>query len=157
MEQSVHYFRSIIQIGVSHGLRSGLPLPVDHMANLHGALSGILGGSTLVLPLTIAASAAMMIFAASRRPQGADALLLAIPVSALVSYYLFIHDMCVLLIPIAMMLDRSIGTEETRDRRERIQMGVASLLFAAPVCMAFIRADLFWVASLPLLAFACVV
>lgn len=152
-EQSVHYLRSIIQVGESHGLSSGLPLPVDHMANLHGALSGILGSSSFVLPLTIAASAATMIFAASRRPQGVDAFLFAIPVSALVSYYLFIHDMCVLLIPIVLTLDRLIGTGGIKYRHGRMQMGTAALLFAAPACMPFVPANQFWVASLALVAF----
>ncbi len=152
VEQSVNYFRSIIQMSVSHGLSSGLPLAVDHMANLHGAVSGILGKSSFVLPLTIAASAATMIFAASRRPQGVDALVIAIAVSALVSYYLFIHDMCVLLIPIVLTLDRLTGAEETKYRHGRMQMRTAVLLFAAPACMSFIP-NQFWVVSLPLLAF----
>jgi hypothetical protein len=156
-EQSVHYFRSIIEVGVSHGLSSGLPLPVDHMANFHGALSGILGRSAFVIPLTIAASAATMIFAASRRPQGADALLIAIPVSALVSYYLFIHDMCVLLIPIVLTLDRLAAVGETEYRHVRMQMGTTALLFAAPACMPLMPANHFWFVSLPLLAFTFVV
>jgi hypothetical protein len=151
-QQSVNYVLSVIQIGVSHGLSSGLPLPVDHMANLHGAVSGILGGSPFVLPLTIALSAAVMIFAASRRPQHADAFLIAILASALVSYYMFIHDMCILLIPIALTLDRLMAGHAKRGR-ERIQISTAALLFAAPACMSFISADQFWVVSLPLLAF----
>jgi hypothetical protein len=153
-EQSVNYFRSVIQIGVSHGLSSGVPLPVDHMANLHGALSAILGGSSHVLPLTIATSAAMMIFAASRRPQGAEALLITIPVTALVSYYMFIHDMCILLVPIALTLDRFAGAGQTNYRHARLQAATAALLFVAPACISLLPANLFWVVSLPLLAFA---
>jgi hypothetical protein len=152
-KQLVNYIRSVIQIGVSHGLSSGLPLPVDHMANLHGAILGVLGGSPFVLPLTIALSVAVMIFAASRRPQQADAFLIAIPVSALVSYYMFIHDMCILLIPIALTLDRVIGAGQAKRGRERIQISTAALLFAAPACMSFISANQFWVVALPLLAF----
>jgi hypothetical protein len=158
-EQSVNYLRSVIQIGVSHGLTSGLPLPVDHMANLHGAVSGILGSSSLVLPLTIAISGATMILAAIRRPQGTEALLIAIPVSTLVSYYMFIHDMCILLVPVVLMLDRLIGAEQTRYRHARLQIGTAALLFVAPACMAFIPSNRFWAVSLPLLAFtfaACI-
>jgi hypothetical protein len=152
-EQSVNYLRSIIQIGVSHGLSSGLPLPVDHMANLHGAVSGISGSAPFVLPLTIALSAATMILAASRRPQGVNALLIAIPVSALVSYYMFIHDMCILLVPVALTLDRLIGAGLAKDRHRRLQMGAAALLFVAPACMSFIPSNRFWIASFPLLAF----
>jgi hypothetical protein len=151
--QSVDYFRSMIRMGASRGLASGLPLTVDHMANLHGAASGILGRSSLVLPLTIAASATTMIFAATRRPQRTDALLIAIPVSTLVSFYLFVHDMSILLIPIALTLDRLIGAEETKHRQGRVVMVMAALLFAAPACMPCVPANLFWIVSLPLLAF----
>ncbi len=151
--QSISYFHSILHLGASQGLSSGLPLAVDHMANLHGAVSGMLGRSSLVLPVTIAASAAAMIFAVRLRPPGEDALLIAIPVSALVSYYLFIHDMCILLIPMVLMLDRLMGAEKGRYRLEGAKMSAAALLFAAPACMSF-TPDQFWLVSLPLLAFA---
>jgi hypothetical protein len=133
-------------------LSSGLPLAVDHMANLHGAVSGMLGRSPFVLPVTIAASAATMMFAVRLRPQAEDALLIAIPVSALVSYYLFIHDMCILLIPMVLTLDRLMGAEKGRYRLEGAKMSTAALLFAAPACMSF-TPDQFWLVSLPLLAF----
>jgi hypothetical protein len=122
------------------------------MANLHGAVSGILGSSPLVLPLTIALSAAVMILVASQRPQDANAFLIAILASALVSYYMFIHDMCILLIPIALTLD-SLIAGYAKHRRGLMQLGAAALLFAAPSCMSFIPANRFWVVSLPLLAF----
>jgi hypothetical protein len=102
-------------------------------------------------------AALAMILAARRRPQGVDALLIAIPVSALVSYYLFIHDMCVLLIPIVLTLDRLIGTGGIKYRQGRMQMETAALLFAAPACMPFIPANRFWAAPVPLLAFTFVV
>jgi hypothetical protein len=153
LEQSVKYFRSMIQIGVSHGLSSGVPLPVDHMANLHGAVSAVLGASSLVLPLTIVISAATMIFAAIRRPQGGEALLIAIPVSALVSHYMFIHDMCILLVPIALALDRVAGAGQPNYWHARMQAATTALLFVAPACISLLPANLFWVVSLPLLAF----
>jgi hypothetical protein len=153
-EQLANYIRSVIQVGVSHGQSSGLPLPVDHMANFHGAISAILGGSSFVLPLTIAISAATMIFAASRGWQGGESLLIAIPVSALVSHYMFIHDMCILLIPVALTLDRFAGAGQTKYRHLRMQAGAAALLFVAPACMSFLPANRFWAVSFPLLAFA---
>jgi len=149
---SLDYFRSMIRMSASHGLASGLPLTVEHMANLHGALTGILGKSTQVLPVTLVASAAIMLLAVSRRPRGTDALMVAIPVSALVSYYLFVHDMSVLLIPVAVMLDRVIGTGR-RNQAGLLLLGTGALLFAAPACMPCIPSNLFWVVCLPLLAF----
>jgi hypothetical protein len=151
--QSVHYLSSMIQMGTSLNFSSGSPVRVNQMANLHGALYEILGRSSYVLPLTIASSAAMMIYAAFRRPHGVNALLIAIPVSVLVSYHLFIHDMCVLLIPIVLMLDRMAERKETMDRYGRMRMVSVVLLFAAPTCLLF-AINQFWIASLPLLAFA---
>jgi hypothetical protein len=154
VEQAVNYFRSIIQIGVSQGLSSGLPLPVDLMANFHGAVSAISGRSSFfVLPLTVGISAATMIFAANRRPEGAEALVSAIPVSALVSYYMFVHDMCILLVPITFVLNGWANSWQTKNRYGRIQIGAAALLFVAPACMSFMPPDRFWVVSLPLLGF----
>jgi len=150
--QAAGYFSSVLHIGASQTLSSGLSLPVDHMANLHGAVVGIFANSPVVMPLTVLASAAMMVFAATRRPSTSEMLLIAIPVSALVSYYMFIHDMSVLLIPLALTLDRAVC--ETRDRHQRAKVVAAVLLFAAPACMSFIPAGLFWIVSLPLLAFA---
>jgi hypothetical protein len=154
LKPTVDYFHSMIRMGASHGLASGLPLTVEHMANLHGAVAGILGQSSFVLPLTIVGSAAVMIFAASRRPRGTDALVLAIPVSALVSYYLFVHDMSILLIPIVLVLDRFTGADGREHRQRFILLATAALLFAAPACMPCIPATLFWVVSLPLFAFS---
>jgi hypothetical protein len=152
-KQSANYFRGVMQIGVSHGLSSGLPLPVDHMANLHGAMWAIAGESSLVLPLTIATSAATFIFLAIRRPAGTEALLVAIPASALVSYYMFIHDMCILLIPIALTLDRFARAGQTNYRHARMQAAAAVLLFVAPACISLLPANSFWVVALALLAF----
>jgi hypothetical protein len=158
IEQSVHYFRSMMQVSVSQSIDNGVPLRVNIMANLHGAVHAILGQSSLTLPLTIAASAATMIYCAIRRPHGADALLIAIPASVLVSYYLFVHDLCILLIPILLTLDRLAGAGKAKYRFGRTQAIAAVLMFAAPACLLF-ATNQFWIAALPLIAFtftACV-
>jgi hypothetical protein len=153
LPQTVDYVRSMVRMSSSHGLASGLPLSVDHMANLHGAFAGILGRSHLVLPLTIASSALMMIFAIIRQPRETDALVIAIPVSVVVSYYLFVHDMSILLIPIILTMDRSLGRQRRSNLDVRVSLITATLLFAAPACMPCIPANLFWIVSVPLIAF----
>jgi hypothetical protein len=152
LPQTWDYLRSMVRMGSSHGLSSGLPLSVDHMANLHGAFSGILGRSHFVLPLTIAFSALIMIFAIIRQPRDADALVIAIPVSVVVSYYLFIHDMSILLIPIILVINGSLAVQ-TKSNLDGVSLLTATLLFAAPACMPCIPTDLFWIVSVPLLAF----
>ena len=150
--QTLNYASSVAHIGATQTLGSGLSLPVDHMANLHGAMAGIFANSPVVVPLTVVASAATMVFAATRRPAVADMLLIAIPVSALVSYYMFIHDMSVLQVPLALTLDKAVCEVKNRDQRTKVI--AAGLLFAAPACMSFIPAGLFWIVSFPLLGFA---
>jgi hypothetical protein len=153
MAQSVHYLTSMIQMGSSLNFSSGSPIPVNQMANLHGAFYGMLGRSPYVLPLTIASSAVIMIYASFRRPHGVNALLIAIPVSVAVSYHLFIHDMCILLIPIVLVLNRIAEEWTTKHQYGLMRMASAVLLFGAPMCLLFAM-DRFWIASLPLLAFA---
>ena len=152
VEQSVGYARSIVRISTSSGLSSGIPLSVDHMANLHGLLSGICGAQSVALYATVVLSAITMIYAASLRPQPADTFLIAIPVSALVSYYLFIHDMSVLIIPIVLLLNEAIGRENIQSRRARAQIILAALLFVSPAAMSFIP-NQFWLVCVPLAGF----
>lgn len=151
------YAGSLLQMGASRGLASGLPLPVTYMANLHGAvwgMLGMLGGSALVTPVTLALSLIVLVAAAWRRPAAADALLLAIPVSSLVSYYLFIHDMSLLLLPIAFVASRTVA-DWVGGRPDPRALGAAALLFIAPGLMSF-AAEQFWLVTLPLLLFTAV-
>jgi hypothetical protein len=52
----------------------------------------------------------------SQKLSSSDLLIIAITVSILVSYHFLIHDLAVLLIPIALTLDRFIEAEATGDR-----------------------------------------
>jgi hypothetical protein len=150
--QMVGYLHTLIGIGSTLGFTLSAPAKMNMMANLHGALYAILKGSSLVLPLTVAASAAVMILVALRRPRGSDALLIAIPVGALVSYYMYIHDLCILILPIIVILDRLIGTGKDNYRYRNLQLWAAVLLLIAPTALIF-APTLYWTAAFPLLAF----
>jgi hypothetical protein len=160
MAQSIRYFHIMIGIGsslgfsaaASPGFTAGASLAMNLMANLHGALHTILKGSSAVLPLTVASSAATMIWVASRRPRGVDALLIAIPASALVSYYMYVHDVSILIIPIVVMLDRLVGAAKAGRPYGPLQTMTAMLMFAAPTVL-ILALDRFWIVSVPLLAF----
>jgi hypothetical protein len=151
--QSVRYFHELMGVILTLSFSAGMSLKMNLMANLHGAFYALLNGSPLALQLTVAASAAVMILLALRRPKGADALLVAIPSSALVSYYLHPHDMCILILPIVVILDRMIGITKNKYRFRRIQIITATLLLVTPTLLIFAY-NQFWLASLPLLAFA---
>jgi len=152
INQMASYLHGLIGAGSSLGAVAGPTLKMNMMANIHGALCTILKGSSLALPLTAAVSAVVMILAAIRRPSSADALLVAIPASALVSYYMYPHDLCVVMIPAAVILDRMIGATREKYRYGRMQTITASLLLAAPTAL-MIDITQFWIVSLPLLAF----
>jgi len=87
------------------------PIPVQFMANLHGLVVGVAGGhlpAFWVALVAIALSAAVWLLVArmtSGYAKPVEAFPTAIAASVLVSYYLFLHDLSVLLIPIAVLLD----------------------------------------------------
>jgi hypothetical protein len=87
-----------------------------------------------------------------RRRSATDELLLAITASTVVSYHLFSHDLSVLLIPLAVTLNRFINAEATGDSRGRLILYGSALMFVAPACVSFMPHHLYLV-SLPLLAF----
>ena len=151
--ESAHYFKSMVQLSYTFHVSPRFPLPIGKTANLHGALNAFLGGSPLVLPLTIAASAVAMIFFATRQPRGGNALVVAIPASCLVSYYLIAYDMSILIVPIAVILSRLTACNRKTYRYWSLQLITAALLFVFPVCVTLSGLQ-FWTVSLPLLAFA---
>ncbi|HEV2729386.1 MAG TPA: hypothetical protein VGV15_05090, partial [Terriglobales bacterium] len=75
-----------------------------------------------------------------------------ITVSILVSYHFLIHDLAVLLIPIAISLNRFVEGETTGDNLAKVTARMAALLFCAPALMSFLP-RLFYLVSLPLCAF----
>jgi hypothetical protein len=133
MAESVRYFHSIVGASSSLGSVAGPTLRMNLMANFHGAFD-------------------TLIWVAGRRPHGVDALLIAIPASALVSYYMYIHDMCILMVSIVVMLDRLVGAAKEGLPYGRIRMMTPLLMLATPTVL-ILAPDQFWAASLPLLAF----
>jgi Glycosyltransferase family 87 len=135
---STFYVRSLISIGTSKGLDSGVTLPVSYMANLHGLIFGLCGTRippNLSLCAIVMLSAIVLLLSAKYRALDGDALAFAIITSVLVSYYMFIHDLSPLLIPLAFL---------------RGSLKSMALVFIAPVLMAF-APSLFFLASLPIL------
>lgn len=155
MAQTVSYLRKMIGVGSTLGFDAGHPVNMNLMANLHGALYGVMGGSTYTLPLTIAASAAIMILLAFRRPHGINSLVIAISASTLVSYYMYVHDLCILIIPLAIMFNLQIEDWKTKSLSKRMQITATVLLFVAPTCLIF-AIQYYWIVSLPLLAFTII-
>jgi len=106
------------------------------------ALTIILSGATLRAVAVIA----------RRKQWGVDAFLVAITASTMVSYHLLIHDLSVMLIPIALSLNRFIDAESTRDSAGRLIARMSALMFIAPICISYIPSH-FYVVSIPLAGF----
>jgi hypothetical protein len=155
------YVRSLIAMGSGSASRADqlrYPISLNVMPNLHGLIFGLAGSRASAFSIaaaTVILSGVVGLLVAARPPanrSGADSLLLAISAAAVVSYYLFIHDLSVLLIPVVVILDRFIEAEATGDKSGRRMARASALLFVAPVCMSYIP-NYFYVVSLPVLAF----
>lgn len=152
LARALSYSRLLFGLGSSLGFGSGPALEMQLMANLHGAVFALFGKSPFTLPLTIAASAVTILLLALRRPRGSNALLVAIPASALVSYYMYVHDMSILILPLLLALNHLRGTTAGKLRYQRTQTIAAFLLLSSLPCLMFVI-HYFWLAVLPLLAF----
>ncbi|HKS75889.1 MAG TPA: glycosyltransferase family 87 protein [Terriglobales bacterium] len=131
------------------------PLDPQVMPNLHGLIYGLLAGripSPWLFALVGLLSCALLIFSAVRGSglRGAEPLYLAITTSVLVSYYLLIHDLSVLLLPVLVSLDRFIGAESSGDRRGRMIVRASMVAFVAPICTSY-APSLFYLVCLPVL------
>jgi len=165
LAQARIYAQSLLTFGAqSHPMPGHLwyPLPPNLMPNLHGLIFGIAEGHLPVNWITWATaglSLLILLLVASLRPdcqKNSDAFLIAVLTSALVSYYLLIHDLSILLIPIAITLSRFIDSEATGDRVGRFSTRTAALMFVAPICISYSPNHFYLVAG-PLAVFLFVV
>src|SRR5712691_9788812 len=128
------------------------------MPNLRGLISGLADthlSAFWIQAITVVLSAIVLLLVAAlapRKQKGTDALLLAITTSAVVSYHLYMHDLSILLIPIAVTLNRFIVAEASGDWAGRFVTRASALMFVAPVCISYIPYH-FYLVSLPLLLF----
>jgi len=167
--QSASYARSLFSVGTGLAVAHQFPLRVSIMANLRGLIFGLLGArlpSVWIQALTIVASIFVLFWvalAAPRKQKTPDGLVLAITASLVVSYYLFIHDLSVLLIPIVITLDRfifadsnfidrDVNNKTTNPALNCAAAWTSAALLVAPMCI-FLIPDYFYLVSLPLCAF----
>ena len=154
--QARGYALSLLSIGSGPWTLGRYPVPVQQMANLHGLIFGLTStrmSESLVRVVTVVLSALLLGVSAvrARRTERSDSLLLAICVSAVVSYYLLIHDLSVLFLPIVLTLNRHLPSEATADKEGRVIARAAALLFVAPMLFSY-APDHFYLVSLPMLA-----
>ena len=128
------------------------------MANLRGLVYGLMnwGGFTAGTQIAIAlVSFAVLVFsvrAMSRMSRYSDAYLLGIVSASLLSYHFLIHDMSILAVPIAVVLDRFVLCERSARSIPTMAVWSAAFLFAAPMWMA-VSARTFFLVTVPVLLF----
>jgi len=148
-EQSQRYARSLISMNADSSSRANdlsYPIPVRYMANLHGLVLGVWNGrlpTIWVTAMTIALSAIVCLWVAWATPRHVkpvEAFPAAIAASVVVSYYLFVHDLSVLLIPMSLLLNRQAETEPTQGRRQWVRVAgwIAFSTFIATISYPFI-------------------
>jgi hypothetical protein len=150
-QQAVIYVRMLTHMGSSFPSH-GYALLVQRMANLHGLIFGFLKGhasqSTVVI-VTLLASATLFLMLARLQPlSGEQAFLTALCGSALLSYYLFIHDVSVLLLPMLIVLDRFVRAERAGPRSERVAFRAAVVFLVSQLLMSYAPEHFFLVAIL---------
>jgi hypothetical protein len=128
------------------------------MANLRGLVYGLMnwGGFTAGTQIAIAlVSFAVLFFsvrAMSRLKVYSDAYLLGIVAASLLSYHFLLHDMSVLVLPIAVVLNGFILCERSVGSAPTTALWSAALLFVAPIWMA-VSARTFFLVAVPVLLF----
>ena len=161
--QAVNYGRALLAMSLSPSSNSHpfrYPIPVNRMPNLHGLISGTLRGvysGHFVTAISIALSTVVLIVSAWKLKSAntVDGFLIAIVASVLASYYVLIHDLSVLLIPVAILLDRFITAETAGDSQGRLVVRAATLTFVAPLLISYLP-EQFYLACIPVCAlFLC--
>jgi Glycosyltransferase family 87 len=158
--QTTAYARSLFSVGTSVAAANQFPLRISIMANLRGLFFGLMGNRVPAFGIqfiTIVISVIVLVWVALFAPvkqRGIDALVVAITASVIVSYYLFIHDLSVLLIPIVATLDRFIfsPSETSGSASEPAAAWMSAVLLMAPMCIFLIPGH-FYLVALPLCAF----
>src|SRR5438445_548004 len=148
--ETVVFVHSLLSVGAGLPAVPGeinFPLRINIMANLRGLIYGL---ASLRVPqrwlqvttLLLSSLVVISVRARGRQQPGGDALVLAITAGVVVSYYLFIHDLSILLIPIVLTLDRFISRNGTGEPFGRAAAAISALLFVAPMCILGIPAIL---------------
>ena len=128
------------------------------MPNLRGLIFGLFAGRLpmfWVQFMTLFSSLAVLISAAvwgRENLQGPKGFELALSASALASYYFFIHDFTIMLIPILMVLSRTMGSDEEQNLSHRLSAWFAALLILTPL-ITFLALKHFYLVALPLAGF----
>jgi len=139
LEQSKAFAHMLFSMGTKVGISNQLyyPVPLKLMMNLHALTYGLLArhySTSVITIVTVAGSVCFLLWVAlagSHLPARMQ-FVVAVGAALLVSFYLYIHDLVILEIPLLVMLDRTILDVGRRDWRLWVVPTLTALLFVAP-------------------------
>src|SRR5437870_6392416 len=151
--QTVVFAHSLLSVGAGIDPTDPIkfPLRVTLMANLRGLIAGLFAGHITAIWIqaaTALGSIFVLIWVAARVHANAkreELFLIAVVASVVVSYYLFIHDLAVLLIRVLLTLNPFI----TRDYDEPLSRfpNYSPALMLVPRMLFFVFPELFFLFS----------
>jgi hypothetical protein len=142
----VTYARSILAMSAKYSSANGLLYGIhpDGMPNLRGLAYMFTGGSVSATHwIVVIGSAVVMVWGALKHPSFPGALLTAL----LVSYHQVIADTSLLVLPIGLVLARSLNGATAR--RDEFIMVLACLAFVSPTLLLFANTR-FYLLALPI-------
>jgi glycosyl transferase family 87 len=160
--QLKRYAASLLSIGQgASGTRQLLryPLPVTMMPNIHGLVAGTVGQHippAFAMVITGVVAAGVLVWVAVALPRRCSAhwaVPVAITASTLASYYLFVYDLPVLLLPLALVTN-SVLTNNSAKPEWLTSFSCVALLLAPAVLLFF--GSYFYLVSLFVLFFLIV-
>jgi hypothetical protein len=139
--QLLLYVRSLLSLGTGANVFR-YHLPLQMMANIHGLVFGLAGGvipsktQLIVTMILSSVSFAGTAFVGRRIERPATLLLCAMPCAVLISYYAFIHDLSILIVPVAMSFIglRHFGSLSIANK---LQIWSAAVVLALPIIQVF--------------------
>ena len=148
----------------SQNVQSALGILSSTMPNIRGAIEMMAPGfvpHSFHRPLIVLLSGAAVLWAARRWPLGralsdknfALGFSLALVVSILASYHLQLHDLSLLLIPFALVLNRILKNEIFTGRKRLMIYGLFALFYLTPFYLLLIRHSLMYLLFWPILFF----
>jgi hypothetical protein len=157
LAQTPVFMHALLSVGGVARQQLSFPLRVSIMANLRGLIVAMAQpwlSTSALRSLTILSSAALLTLVAltARKQNAAKQFLVSVTAGVVVSYYLFIHDLSILLLPITLVLNCSFATKPSHGILERASAWTAALLLVAPMCI-FLMPRHFYLVVVPVLAF----
>jgi hypothetical protein len=148
-----HYMRPVLAVGALGGAAAGevtYGVFPQSMPNLRGVLDGPVG-HVLGVPGAHFVTAVLSILVLGWAVMRGQNFPLALIAALLASYHLNLHDLSMLGLPIALILDSALANEAILTRRDLFAVSLAALLLFTPLYMWLISLELLNLLAVPII------